>query len=107
MATTDFRDLTLNISVDTEIKKRNMKDTFFKVYSPISLKLKPREEIYSDLKFNIQTPETTDPWINLLPSFKQLGLSIEENWRKHKSTNNTILPHILNKNFNQTQSIKK
>lgn len=86
-----------------------MTDTnkFYKVYSPITFKLKPREDIYLDLKFNIQTPETIDPWLNLLPSLKELGLSIEEDCREYKSINNTILLHLLNKSFNQTQTIKK
>ena len=56
MATTDFRDLTVNFSIETEIKKnRHVTDTnkFYKVYSPITFKLKPREDIYLDLNFNI------------------------------------------------------
>ena len=109
MATTDFRDLTVNFYIETKLKKPDMadKNTFYKVYSPITFKLKPREDIYLDLKFNIQTPETIDPWLNLLPSLKELGLSIEKDWREHKSTNNTILLHVLTKNFNHTRTIKK
>ena len=109
MAATDFRDLTVNFYIETKIKKSDMEDknTFYKVYSPITFKLKPREDIYLDLKFNIQTPETIDPWLNLLPSLKELGLSVEEDWREQKLTNNIILLHVLNKNFNQTQTIKK
>ena len=80
MAATDFRNLTVNFSIKTKIKKPDIADTntFYKIYSPISFKLKPREDIYLDLKFNIQTPETIDPWLNLLPPLKELGLSIEE-----------------------------
>ena len=109
MAATDFRDLTVNFSIEAKIKKPDMADTntFYKIYSPITFKLKPREDIYLDLKFNIQTPETIDPWLNLLPSLKELGLSIKEDWREHKSTNNTILLHVLNKDFNHTRTIKK
>ena len=43
----------------------------------------------------------------MLPSLKELGLSIEEDWREHKSPNNAIMLHVLNKKFNQTQTIKK
>ena len=109
MAATDFRDLTVNFSIEAKIKKPDMADTntFYKIYSPITFKLKLREDIYLDLKFNIQTPETIDPWLNLLPSLKELGLSVQQDWREQKSTNNTILLHVLNKNFNQTQTIKK
>ena len=53
------------------------KDRFYKVYSPEKFKLKPRDDIYLDLKFDIQTSETIEPWLNLLPSPKSLGLHIE------------------------------
>ena len=57
------------------------KDKFYKVYSPEKFKLRPRDDIYLDLKFDIQTPETIEPWLNLLPSLKSLGLHIEnEDW---------------------------
>ena len=55
MAATDFRDLTVNFYIETKIKKSDMadKNKFYKVYSPITFKLKPREDIYLDLNFNI------------------------------------------------------
>ena len=84
------------------------KDRFYKVYSPEKFKLKPRDDIYLDLKFDIQTPETIEPWLNLLPSLKSLGLHIEnEDWVSNKTKNNTIQLHILNRSFNYTASIKK
>ena len=43
------------------------KDKFYKVYSPEKFKLRPRDDIYLDLKFEIQTPETIEAWLNLLP----------------------------------------
>ena len=42
-------------------------DKFYKVYSPEKFKLRPRDDIYLDLKFEIQTPETIEAWLNLLP----------------------------------------
>ena len=67
------------------------KDKFYKAYSPLSLKLRPRDDIYLDLNFNIETPETIEPWLNLLPSLKGLRLSIEnEDSAENKTTNNTI-----------------
>ena len=70
--------------------------------------LGPRDDIYLDLKFIIQKPETIEPWLNLLPSLKALGLHIRnEDWASNKTKDNTIQLHILNRGFNYTASIKK
>ena len=61
-----------------------------------------------DLKFNIKTPETLEPWLNLLPSLKGLGLHIEnDDWAENKTKDNTIQLHILNGSFSHTIDIKK
>ena len=107
---TYYRYLTANFNSYIGIKQPNMtdKDRFYKVYSPEKFKLKPRDDIYLDLKFDIQTPETIEPWLNLLPSLKSLGLHIEnEDWASNKTKDNTIQLHILNRSFNYTASIKK
>ena len=74
-----YRHLTVNFNSYVGIKQTNMtdKDKFYKVYSPEKFKLRPRDDINLDLKFDIQTPETTEAWLNLLPSLKSLGLHIE------------------------------
>ena len=105
-----YRHLTVNFNSYIGIKQPNMtdKDKFYKVYSPEKFKLRPRDDIYLDLKFDIQTPETVEPWLNLLPSLKSLGLHIEnEDWASNKTKDNTIQLHILNRSFNYTASIKK
>ena len=107
---TYYRHLTVNFNSYIGIKQPNItdKDRFYEVYSPEKFKLKPRDDIYLDLKFDIQTPETIEPWLNLLPSLKSLGLHIEnEDWVSNKTKNNTIQLHILNRSFNYTASIKK
>ena len=57
---TYFRYLTVNFNSHVRIKQPDMTSTdrFYKVYSPLKLKLRPRDDIYLDLKFDIQTPET-------------------------------------------------
>ena len=105
-----YRHLTVNFNSYIGIKQPNMtdKDKFYKVYSPEKFRLRPKNDIYLDLKFNIQTPETIEPWLNLLPSLKSLGLHIEnEDWARNKTKDNTIQLHILNRSFNYTASIKK
>ena len=61
------------------MKQPNMtnKVKFYKVYSPDKIKLRPRDDIYLDLKFDIHTPKTIEVWLNLLPSLKGMGLPIE------------------------------
>ena len=70
---THFRNLTLNIywhkkfdesQVTTKEPDMTSRDRFYKIYSPLTFKLKPRDGTYLDLKFDIQTPETIEPWLN-------------------------------------------
>ena len=60
---TYYRYLTANFNSYIGIKQPNLtdKDRFYKVYSPEKFKLKPRDDIYLDLKFDIQTPEAIEP----------------------------------------------
>ena len=81
------------------------KEGFYKIYSPKKLKLRPRDDIYLDLKIKINVLNTLEPWINLLPS---LGLKIEDNdWVSNKTKNDTIQLHILSRSFIRTIEIRK
>ena len=78
---------TVNFNSYVGIKQSNVtnKDKIYKVYSPEKLRLGARDDIYLDLKFDIQTTETLEPWLNLLPSLKGMGLHIEnEDWVSKK-----------------------
>ena len=106
----NFRHLTVNFNLHTRVKQQDMtsKDRFYKVYSPLKFKLRWRDDIYLDLKFDIETPETLKPWLNLLPSLKGIGLHIEnDDWIQNKTKDNTIQLHILNRSFTYTIDIKK
>ena len=84
------------------------KGDFDEIYSPKKFKLRPRDDIYLDLKIKINVQNTLEPWINLLPSLKGLGLKTEDNdWVSNKTKNDTIQLHILNKSFTRTIEIKK
>ena len=52
---TYFRHLTVNFNLHTGVKQPDMtsKDRFYKVYSPLKFKLRPRDDIYLDLRFDI------------------------------------------------------
>ena len=52
---TYFRNLTVNFNSHVVTKQPEMtsKDRFYKVYSPLKFKLRPRYDIYLDLKLDI------------------------------------------------------
>ena len=82
-----FRHLTVNFNLHTGVKQPNMtsKERFYKVYSPLKSKGRPRDDICLDLRLDIQTPETFEPWSNLLPSLKRIGLHKEnDQWVENK-----------------------
>ena len=108
--TTYFRHLIVNFNLETGVKQPDMtsKDRFYKVYSTLKFKLRLKDDIYLNLKFDIQTPETSEPLLNLLPSLNGFGLHIEnDDWIQNKTKDNTIQLHILNRRFTHTIDIKK
>ena len=74
--TTYFQNLTVNFNSYVGIKQpgKTGKGRFYKVYSPEKFKLRPRDNIQLNLKFNIQTPEIIGPWLNLLPPLEEMGV---------------------------------
>ena len=110
MDETYFRNLTVTFNSYTGIKKPDMtnSDKFYKIYSPKKFKLRPRDDIYLDLKFNVEASKELDPWISLLPSIKELGLNIEnEDWANNLTKDNTIQLHLLNKSFTYSINMSK
>ena len=105
-----FRELIVNINVHGGIQKPEYatQNRFYKVYSSEKFKLRPREDIHIDLNIDIQTPEIMQPWLNLLPSLKEIRMHIEnDNWIENKTKDNTIQLHIINRSFQYTPSVKK
>ena len=75
---------------------------------PDKFKLAPREDIYLDLKLDINTLPGIEPWLNSLPSLKGIGLKLEnQDWVSKKRKDNTIQLHILNRSSTYTARIKK
>ena len=107
---THFKNLTINFNSYSGIKKPDItnKSHFDKIYSPEKFKLRPRDDIHLDLKFNVETPDRIKSWLNLLPSLEGLGLYIEnEDWQNNLTKDHTIQLHLLNKSFNYTIQIKE
>ena len=104
---TYFENFTVNFNSYIRIKKPDMSDKT-RFYSPTKFKVRPRDDIYLDLKFNIETPDRIEPWLNLLPSLKSIGLKIENNdWKNNLTKDNTMQLHILNTSFVYIIDIKK
>ena len=57
-----------------------------------------------DLKFNITTSKSLDPWINLLPRLKANGLVMVE---KRETPKKTIELHLQNQSYYYTLKVKK
>ena len=106
--TTYFQNLTVNFNSNVGIKQpeKTDKSRFYQVYSPEKFKLRPRDDIHLNLKFNVQTPERIQPWLYLLPSLKEMGLHIEnDDWASNMTKGNTIELYILNRSFNYTINV--
>ena len=77
---------------------------FYKIYSLEKFKLRARDDIYLDLKFNIEMPTQIEPWIDLLLSLKDRGLKIEN---QDITKDDTTQLYTLNRSFTYTRNIKK
>ena len=106
---TYFSHLTVNFNLHTVTNLWLQRTDFIKyTRSPLKFKLRPRYDIYLDLRLDIHTPETLESWLNLLPSLKRIGLHIEnDDWVENITKDNTIQLHILNRSFNHTIDVKK
>ena len=105
---TQTRNLTVTFLLHNGIKQPEMEEKghFYKIYS--TEKIRPRDDYHLDLKFNIETPKELSPWLNILPSLKGMGLSIEDHdWKDNKTKQNTIQLHLLNKSFIYTVNINE
>ena len=73
MGTTYFNYSKVEICSYAGVKQpdKNQDWAFYKIYSPESFILRPREDIYLDLKIKINAPLQLEAWINLLPSLKE------------------------------------
>ena len=100
--------VTIDYHSQTRQPDLTAKGDFYKIYSPKKLKFRPRDNIYLNLKIKIDVTKILEPWINLLPSLKGLGLKIEnEDWASNKTKDGTIQLHILKRSFTRTFKIRK
>ena len=108
MNTHDYLIVTIDYHSQTRQPDLTAKGDFYKIYSPKKCKLRPRDDIYTDLKIKIDVPKILELGINLLPSLKGLGLKIEtKDWASNKTKDGKIQLHILNRSFTRTIEIRK
>ena len=105
-----FNHLKIEIAsyMGVKLPDKSTDGAFCKIYPPQSSILRPREDMYLDLKIKINTPPQLEPWINLLPSLKKGGFKTEEdNWWANKLKDNSNKLHILNRKFPKTTRVKR
>ena len=91
-----------------KLPHKNQDRALYKIYSPESFILRPREDIYLDLKIKINAPTQLEAWIKLLPSLKESRFKIEEfNYSKNTFKDDSIQIYILNRHFTKTTHTKK
>ena len=92
------------------------KDDCLVIYSPENITIKPRQDTYLDLKFNVHFKNQPDElqhlpqlWLELSSVFKMMGLFIEESeeWVSNRTKNNIIQLHLLNRSHYYDLKIKK
>ena len=100
------RNLLIKIESCSKYKSPDLfnSEDFYTVYSPKKFKLKPREDIILNLKFNIICPKEIDPWISLLQTLKCHGLAVLS---KTVNPKGQIELHLQNQSYRYTIAVKK
>ena len=101
----------IEISTGLQIQKPpqlSTNETFYAIYSPMKFKLRPWESIILNLQLKIKLPDGVQGIIGLLPSLTLQSLTIENSKRITSQTKDELIKlDLLNRNFNNTISIKK
>ena len=100
--------LLIKVSSTTHCKKPSLNDdsSFYFIYSPYTFKLRTKESILLNLQFKPEIPKHIDWSIGVLPSYTgrlTIEISEEASWIK----DDYIVLDILNRDFNNTFTIKK
>ena len=106
--TKDFQTISIEFFTEHDIKKPKLCDdgSFYIMYSPEKIKLRPRDSTMLSLPLKVHLPEQIETKIGLLPTFVSRKLSIENsNWISTRRKDETIHSDILNKDFYNTANI--
>ena len=71
--TTYFKTVEIKIGASEDVKRPvlNKNNSFYIIYSPEKIKLRPRDNILLDLKIKVDVSKSLEAWINLLPCLKE------------------------------------
>ena len=105
-----FNAINIEFLTEPEIKKPKLRDdgSFYIIYSPEKIKLRPRDSAMLNLRLKVNLPNKIEAMIGLLPSFVSRKRSIENSdWISNKRKDEIIQLDILNRHFCNTINIRK
>ena len=105
-----FNAINIEFLTEPEVKKPKLSNdrSFYIIYSPEKIKLRPRDSAMLNLRLKVHLPDKIEAMIGLLPSFVSRKLSIENsNWISNKRKDEIIQLDILNRHFCNTINIGK
>ena len=101
----------IEISAGLQVQKPpklSANGTFYRIYSPEKIKLRPCESTVLNIRVKIKLPDEVQGIIGLLPSFITQPLLIENCKRITPQTSDELIKlELLNRNFHNTISIRK
>ena len=102
------RVLETEISQTAEVKKPEFKDSFYLIYSPRTVKIRPCQSTKLNLRIKVNLPDRIEAGFGLLPSIISSSLTIENFERITNKTKDKFFElDLLNRNFHNTIKIKK
>ena len=102
------RVLEIEISRTAEVKKPEFKDSFYLIYSPRTVRIRPCDSTKLNLGIKINLPDRIEAGFGILPSIVSSSLTIE-NFKRitNKTKDKFVKLDLLNRNFHNTIKIKK
>ena len=102
------RVLEIEISQTAEVKKPEFNDSFYLIYSPRTVKIRPCQSTKLNLRIKVNLPDRIEAGFGLLPSIISSSLTIENFERITNKTKDKFFElDLLNRNFHNTIKIKK
>ena len=105
-----FNAINIEFLTEPEVKKPKLSNdrSFYIIYSPEKIKLRPRDSAMLNLRLKVNLPNKIEAMIGLLPSFVSRKRSIENSdWISNKRKDEIIQLDILNRHFCNTINIRK
>ena len=105
-----FHAINIEFLTEPEVKKTKLSNngSFYIIYSPEKLKLRPRDSAVLNLRLKVNLLDEVEAMIGLLLSFVSRKLTIDNSkWISNKRKDEIIQSDILNRHFCNTINIRK